>query len=150
MKRIFLITAILALAITGLAAEELSLKGKITVTNRRFPELSSGNTVYYLMIPRAIVGELKEGEEVSITGEMSAFTPGKGYFTEDAGKYVKVKTMSARGKTVNVEEEFQRMRTSGKRQCDMGNRPEHGRGMRSESAGRKDFNKSGNRVNKNK
>jgi len=60
------------------------------------------------MMPRIIVRDLKDGEEITITGEKSTFTPGEGFFTDSksSANYLEVKTITARGKTVDVEKEF--------------------------------------------
>ena len=79
MKRFTLLLAILTLTAVGAFAEVVTIKGKLTTTNRRHPEITSGGTTYFLMMPRIIVRDLKDGEEITIT---------------------------ARGKTVDVEKEF--------------------------------------------
>ena len=73
MKRIFI--GLLALATMGVFAETVSFEGSLLINNRIRPELTVGATVYQLIMPRHLVANLDDGENVKVTGEESAYAP---------------------------------------------------------------------------
>jgi len=85
-KKIFIVSTVLALALTGLAfasgqkepeatagaatGEKLTLTGNVYVQDKLHPVLKSGGKEYELMVPPFLVAEidLKEGSEITIEG----------------------------------------------------------------------------------
>lgn len=102
MKRIFI--GLLALATMGVFAETVSFEGSLLINNRIRPELTVGATVYQLIMPRHLVANLDDGENVKVTGEESAYAPTFKAFPDNpnGAKFIVVSTMEARGQEVDV------------------------------------------------
>lgn len=109
-KMIFLLSLLLVLSITVFAVENITtLKGAIKYDNSIHSEISVGEKTYELMMPRYLLVDIKEGENIEVEGyvidEKTLSCCGYNFQKEGDEELFYVTKLTYNGKTVNVDEQ---------------------------------------------